>query len=90
VPFVVIQVIMVSIVIAFPGLVTGSLTKSTVDPSKIEIEFQRPDYETEPESPPGTESGDAGDKADAGRDEAGGPSKENDPDDIEKAFKQRR
>jgi len=90
VPFVVIQVIMVSIVIAFPTLVTGSLEKSTVDPSKIEIEFQRPDYEQDPDLPPATDSGDAGDKSDAGRDEAGGPSKENAPDDIEKAFKQRR
>ena len=40
VPFVVIQVIMVAIVIAFPVLVTGNLVKSTVDPS--EIEFQIP------------------------------------------------
>jgi TRAP-type mannitol/chloroaromatic compound transport system permease large subunit len=37
VPFVVIQVIMVSIVIAFPRLVTGNLEKSTVDPSKVQI-----------------------------------------------------
>src|SRR5205085_4818516 len=36
VPFVVIQVIMVGIVIAFPRLVTGNLEKSTVDPSKVE------------------------------------------------------
>ena len=36
VPFVVIQVIMVGIVIAFPGLVTGNLEKSTGDPSKVQ------------------------------------------------------
>jgi tripartite ATP-independent transporter DctM subunit len=48
VPFVVIQVIMVGIVIAFPGLVTGNLKKSTVDPSKIEIRIPMPDYEREP------------------------------------------
>jgi tripartite ATP-independent transporter DctM subunit len=47
VPFVVIQVIMVGIVIAFPGLVTGNLDKSTVDPSRIEIEIPAPDHERE-------------------------------------------
>src|SRR5947208_4222627 len=41
VPFVVIQVIMVALVIAFPGMVTSSLEKSTVDPSKIQIELQQ-------------------------------------------------
>jgi tripartite ATP-independent transporter DctM subunit len=47
VPFVVIQVIMVGIVIAFPGLVTGNLDKSTVDPSRIEIEIPASDHERE-------------------------------------------
>jgi tripartite ATP-independent transporter DctM subunit len=47
VPFVVIQVIMVGIVIVFPGLVTGMLEKSTIDPSKVEIKIQMPDYERE-------------------------------------------
>jgi len=37
VPFVVIQCIMVGILIAFPGLVTSSLVKSTVDPASVEI-----------------------------------------------------
>jgi len=45
VPFVVIQLIMVGVVIAFPGLVTASLTKSSVDPSKIEINLPASDYE---------------------------------------------
>ena len=36
---------MVSVVIAFPGLVTGNLVRSTVDPSKIEIQIPTPDYE---------------------------------------------
>ncbi|HEY3077263.1 MAG TPA: TRAP transporter large permease subunit [Burkholderiales bacterium] len=49
VPFVVIQVIMVGLVIAFPGMVTGSLEKSTVDPSKVNIEIQQ---EEQSESPP--------------------------------------
>jgi hypothetical protein len=47
VPFVVIQVIMVGIVIGFPGLVTGSLHKNVVDPSRIEMQVPTPDYERE-------------------------------------------
>ena len=43
VPFVVIQVIMVTIVIVFPGMVTGNLVKNTVDPSKIEIQIPTSD-----------------------------------------------
>ena len=43
VPFVVIQVIMVALVIAFPGMVTSSLDKGNgVDPSKVTIEIQAP------------------------------------------------
>ena len=38
---------MVAIVIAFPGLVTSSLTKSKVDPSKIEILIPPPEFERE-------------------------------------------
>jgi tripartite ATP-independent transporter DctM subunit len=45
IPFVVIQVIMVAIVILFPGLVTGNLVRSSVDPSKIEIQIPTSDYE---------------------------------------------
>jgi TRAP-type mannitol/chloroaromatic compound transport system permease large subunit len=47
VPFVVIQLIMVSILIAFPGLVTSGLTRSKVDPSKVEILIPTPDFERE-------------------------------------------
>jgi len=47
VPFVIIQLIMVSILIAFPGLVTSGLTKSKVDPSKIEILIPTPEFERE-------------------------------------------
>ncbi len=47
VPFVVIQVIMVGILIAFPGLVTGNLDRSTVDSSRIEIEVPALDHERE-------------------------------------------
>jgi tripartite ATP-independent transporter DctM subunit len=50
VPFVIIQCIMVGILIAFPGMVTSSLEKSTVDPSKVQIEIQQ--EERKDESPP--------------------------------------
>ncbi|HYY60307.1 MAG TPA: TRAP transporter large permease subunit, partial [Burkholderiales bacterium] len=54
VPFVVIQVIMVAIVIVFPGLVTGNIERSTVDPSKVKIELptQTPDEQREETTPP--------------------------------------
>jgi tripartite ATP-independent transporter DctM subunit len=53
VPFVVIQSIMVGILIAFPGLVTSSLEKSTVDPATIQIELPDTDYDGEqPFAPP--------------------------------------
>ena len=43
IPFVVIQVIMVGIVILFPGLVLGGLDNGPkVDPSKVKIELQAP------------------------------------------------
>jgi TRAP-type mannitol/chloroaromatic compound transport system permease large subunit len=46
IPFVVIQVIMVGLVIAFPGMVTGNLDKgSNVDPAKVKIEIQAPPSE---------------------------------------------
>jgi tripartite ATP-independent transporter DctM subunit len=54
VPFVVIQVIMVVIVIAFPKLVTGNIEKLEVDPSKVQIIVPTPDYERQEleEAPP--------------------------------------
>ena len=52
IPFVFIQVIMVAIVIAFPGLVTGNLDSGPkVDPSKVKIELQAP-LSDEPAPPP--------------------------------------
>ncbi len=46
IPFVVVQVIMVGIVIAFPGLVTGNLDSGPkIDPSKVKIEIQAPPTE---------------------------------------------
>jgi tripartite ATP-independent transporter DctM subunit len=44
VPFVVIQVVMVCLIIAFPRLVTGNIETEAIDPSKIEIEIESPDY----------------------------------------------
>ena len=47
IPWVVLQLIMVGIVIAFPQLVTAFLDKpSTVDPNSIQIEIQQEDEET--------------------------------------------
>jgi len=54
IPWVVLQVIMVAIVIFWPGLVTSMLDKETPgDRSTIELQFEVPDYEREaPESTP--------------------------------------
>ncbi len=56
VPFVCIQIIMVALVIAFPGLVTGALDHGPkVDTDKIKIEIPTsPDYEQQ--APPGQEA----------------------------------
>jgi hypothetical protein len=51
VPFVVIQMVMVAIVIAFPGLVTGNLEKNTGDPSKVQF-FAPTESEPAPEEAP--------------------------------------
>jgi len=59
VPFVVIQVIMVSIVIAFPALVTGNLEKKTGDPSKVQLTV--PTEETPGEAPPPAKDDQGGD-----------------------------
>jgi len=45
VPFIVMQLIMVAIVLAFPGLVTHyKSTMSTVDPNTVEIKIEQPHY----------------------------------------------
>jgi tripartite ATP-independent transporter DctM subunit len=48
VPFVVIQVIMVGIVIAFPGLVTANLDRGAADASGVEIVIPQSDYDEKP------------------------------------------
>lgn len=53
VPFVVIQVIMVGLVIAFPGLVTAGLDSGPkIDPSKVKIELPMPGQESDEPPPP--------------------------------------
>jgi hypothetical protein len=67
VPFVIIQVIMVAIVIFFPGLVTGNIERSTVDPSKVKIELptESPEEQRQETAPPdfGQPPGGAGQKS---------------------------
>jgi tripartite ATP-independent transporter DctM subunit len=58
VPFVVIQVVMVGIVIAFPQFVTATMKRSTLDPSKIEMNIPRSEYNRDSPQPQGT-SGDS-------------------------------
>src|SRR5204863_8206195 len=70
VPFVVIQVVMVALVIAFPGMVTSSLERSTVDPSKIQIEISQVEQQQENQAPP----------------DFGGPKPGAEADDLQKQF----
>ena len=59
VPFVVIQVVMVGLVIAFPQLVTGGIEKKqAVDLDSIQLEAAPNDY-AQPEDPPAAAGGDA-------------------------------
>ena len=53
VPFVVIQVVMVGIVIAFPQLVTATMKRTTLDPSKVEINIPPSEYNRETPQPEG-------------------------------------
>ncbi len=79
VPFVVIQVIMVTIVILFPQLVTSSIEHSNVDPSKIEINIPTPDYEQQ-QLEEGAGASDAG----VPERPAGPPSEEESAEDLQK------
>jgi tripartite ATP-independent transporter DctM subunit len=78
VPFVIIQLIMVGIVIAFPQLVTATLERNTTDPSKIEINIPQPEHEQS--LPDGLRDATPGpQKERSGADQGG---------DLEKLFKQ--
>jgi tripartite ATP-independent transporter DctM subunit len=85
VPFVVIQVVMVGIVIMFPSLVTVSLDRNVIDPSKIEINVPGPEYEQESQPERGGDSPSSGSgkkmppKERSGAEQGG---------DLEKLFKQ--
>jgi TRAP-type mannitol/chloroaromatic compound transport system permease large subunit len=81
VPFVVIQVVMVSIVIFFPGMVTGNLEHTKIDPSKVQIIVPTPEYERQQLEhgdvpPPDFGAPKEGDKPDSGE-----------ADDLEKQFR---
>jgi tripartite ATP-independent transporter DctM subunit len=63
VPFVVIQIIMVGVLIAFPGLVTSNLQKSKVDLDKTEFTLPQDDYDEESPSPYDEEGGGGAEEA---------------------------
>jgi tripartite ATP-independent transporter DctM subunit len=91
VPFVVIQVIMVGVVIGFPGLVTGSLVKSTIDPSKIEINIPTPEEQERLDRESAPSAGGARNAHDEDKPAPPGQKKESGADegsDLEKLFKQ--
>ena len=84
VPFVVIQVIMVGVVIAFPQVVSGGLTKQQLqDPGSIEIQLPVPDEQqvSEEEKKADAAKGDAGEFT-------GQSEEEKSAADIQKAFGQ--
>ena len=57
VPFVLIQVLMVALIIAFPGIVTGGLAKkATIDTNKIQIEVPAEESTTSPSTGEKTDS----------------------------------
>jgi TRAP-type mannitol/chloroaromatic compound transport system permease large subunit len=86
VPFVVIQVIMVGIVIGFPGLVTGNLVKSSGDPSKVQSFVPSDSEDTRDQTPPdfGTPGGA---KSDAERKSGESAREKREADDLENLFK---
>ena len=97
IPWVILQLILVAMLIFWPGMVTYWLDKPAhQNPSAIELQLQRSDYDRETagmggndetESAPGAPKGgaDAGDAPDKE-----GPTLEERSDDIEKAFRQSR
>ena len=87
VPFVMIQVIMVALVIAFPRLVTGNLDKAP-DASKIEFQVPKTDYDQPDENAPPTGEQAPGD-AKAGADSSGKSAADKEAEDILKDLKQR-
>jgi hypothetical protein len=86
VPFVVIQVIMVGIVIGFPGLVTGNLVKSSGDPSKVQSFVPADSENTQDQTPPDFGTPDAA-KSDMERKSGESAREKREADDLENLFK---
>src|SRR5260221_7409264 len=86
VPFVVIQVIMVGIVIGFPGLVTGNLVKSSGDPSKVQSFVPADSEDTRDQTPPDFGTPDRA-KTDAERKSGESAREKREADDLENLFK---
>jgi tripartite ATP-independent transporter DctM subunit len=86
VPFVVIQVIMVGIVIGFPGLVTGNLVKSSGDPSKVQSFVPADSENTQDQTPPDFGTPDRA-KTDAERKSGESAREKREADDLENLFK---
>jgi tripartite ATP-independent transporter DctM subunit len=87
VPFVIIQLLMVGLVIAFPQLVTGNLVKSTIDPSKIEMQIPSSDYDRGSSDQAAPDFSAPGKKGDGkSEDKPAAPS--DPPDDLEKMLKE--
>src|SRR6266487_515237 len=86
VPYVIIQLIMVAILIGFPGLVTGNLVKSSGDPSKVQSFVPSDSEDTRDQTPPdfGTPGG-----AKSGAERKSGESarEKREADDLESLFK---
>src|SRR5213082_3009051 len=82
VPFVVIQVIMVGIVIGFPGLVTGNVVKSSGDPSKVQSFVPSDSEDTRDQTPPDFGSPDSA-KSDAERKSGERAREKREADDLE-------
>jgi tripartite ATP-independent transporter DctM subunit len=95
VPFVVIQVIMVIIVIAFPKLVTGNIETIMFDPSKVQIILPTPDYEQKQieqgtVAPPDFGEPKSGAGGDAAEQPGGETANPGEADDLEKLLKQQK
>jgi hypothetical protein len=91
VPFVVIQIIMVGLVIAFPKLVTGNLDKAP-DASKIEFQVPKTEYDESGENaPPSSEQapGEAPGDAKADAESSGKSAEDKEAADIMKDLKAR-
>jgi tripartite ATP-independent transporter DctM subunit len=87
VPFVVIQVIGVALVLAFPWLVTGNIEHSKIDPSKVQIILPQEQYQNLPPPDFGTPApGASPAPAEEGAPAEGEKEEEDSADDLQKQF----